>query len=188
MAASMGRGWTVTGRPRRSFASTSTVAAGRYSASMTTGARPVSVMSRSGCKPGLPSMTRICSESTWLPGSMDRNRPPKALLALGSVWRGMGAALSSSIRGSSQAAAQGNIRSRIPGAAAGSPLPDKGRHLVGALLPLSTWWRGGRVTGQRRTTPGTIRAALARQGVRPIPSPRRSGGTIGGPITHPPLS
>ena len=34
-------------------------------------------------------------------------------------------------------------------------------------LPLSTWWRGGRVPGQSRTTPGTIRAALARQGVRP---------------------
>ena len=41
------------------------------------------------------------------------------------------------------------------------------------LHPLSTWWRGGRVTGQSRTTPGTIRAALARQRVRnAAPSPQ----------------
>ena len=33
-------------------------------------------------------------------------------------------------------------------------------------LPLSTWWRGSRVMGQSRTTPGTIRAAPAHQGVR----------------------
>ena len=39
----------------------------------------------------------------------------------------------------------------------------------GNPLPLSTWWSGGRVTGQGRTTPGTIRAALARQRVRTIP-------------------
>ena len=37
---------------------------------------------------------------------------------------------------------------------------------VRALLPLSTMWRGGRVMGQRRTTPGIIRAALAYQRVR----------------------
>ena len=42
---------------------------------------------------------------------------------------------------------------------------------VRALHPLSTWWRGGRVTGQRRTTPGTFRAALARQWVRPAEKP-----------------
>ena len=41
--------------------------------------------------------------------------------------------------------------------------------------PLSTMWRGGRVAGQSRTTPGIIRAALARQGVRPYPSQRGAG-------------
>ena len=41
------------------------------------------------------------------------------------------------------------------------------------LHPLSTWWRGGRVTGHSRTTPGTIRAAVARQGVRPAAAPTR---------------
>ena len=35
--------------------------------------------------------------------------------------------------------------------------------------PLSKCWRGGRVMGQRRTAPGIIRAALARQRVRPHP-------------------
>ena len=46
---------------------------------------------------------------------------------------------------------------------------------VPALHPLSKCWRGGRVTGQRRTTPGTFRAALARHWVRSAPpaAPRR---------------
>ena len=38
--------------------------------------------------------------------------------------------------------------------------------------PSLTWWRGGRVMGQSRTTPGTIRAALAHQEVRPAARPR----------------
>ena len=41
----------------------------------------------------------------------------------------------------------------------------------GELCKGLTWWSGGRVMGQRRTTPGAIRAALARQGVRSVPFP-----------------
>ena len=68
----------------------------------------------------VPAMTRVFSNmharcrAAWAAAGL-----PKALLAFGSVWRGMGAALSSSLRGSRRAAAQGNIRSREPGAAAG---------------------------------------------------------------------
>ena len=49
------------------------------------------------------------------------------------------------------------------------------------IPPSPPWWRGGRVMGQRRTTPGTIRAALARQGVRP----RSATPPVYPPITAP---
>ena len=47
--------------------------------------------------------------------------------------------------------------------------PSRAPPLPAPQLPLSTWWRGGRVMGQRRTTPGPIRAALAHQWVRLAP-------------------
>ena len=65
------------------------------------------------------------------------------------------------------------------------------------LHPLSKCWRGGRVTGQRRTTPGTIRAALAGHKVRLTshqahpavqdpPQPRScSTARTGLPLNHP---
>ena len=60
-----------------------------YSASMTTGARPGTVMMMSGRRPGWPEMAWVFSERTWPRGIMSWSRLPRALLALGSVWRGM---------------------------------------------------------------------------------------------------
>ncbi len=58
-----------------------------------------------------------------------------------------------------------------PGHRADSPsLQGGGRGVGPPSTP--TWWRRGRVMGQRRTTPGTIRAALARQRVRAAPQRR----------------
>ena len=66
------------------------------------------------------------------------------------------------------------IASAAPSCPRHSPsLPGRGPEGRPARLPLSKCWRGGRVMGQRRTTPGTIRAALARQWVRKAaPQPR----------------
>ena len=89
MAASMGRAAFCTGMPSRSRASGSTVRAGSYSASMTTGERPGEVMRMSGRLPDCPAMTRLLSKSTLALPSMGRNRFPRTLLALPSAWWGM---------------------------------------------------------------------------------------------------
>ena len=47
-----------------------TLRAGSYSASITTGDRPVAVMRISGCEAGCPTMARVCSALTSRPGSI----------------------------------------------------------------------------------------------------------------------
>ena len=89
MAASMMRPLAASSSPRRDLASGSTVRAGRYSASTTTGERPGALTMMSGRSPGWPEMAWVFSERTWLRGSMFCSRLPRALLAFGSVWRGI---------------------------------------------------------------------------------------------------
>ena len=60
-----------------------------YSASITTGERPGAVTRMSGRSPGWPEMAWVFSDRTRLRGSMPCSRLPMALLALGSVWRGI---------------------------------------------------------------------------------------------------
>ena len=43
----------------------------------------------SGRRPGRPVMVWVFSDHTCLPGSIPWSRLPRALLAFGSVWRGM---------------------------------------------------------------------------------------------------
>ena len=89
MAASMTRPLAATSSPRRTFASVSTSSAGMYSASTTTGERPGALIRMSGRRPGCLEMAWVFSERTLLRGSMAWSRMPRALLAFGSVWRGM---------------------------------------------------------------------------------------------------
>ena len=89
MADSMVRDSPATWRSRRWAASCSASGAGSYSASTTTVERPGAVMSTSACWPGWAGKVRVFSERTLLPGIMARRTPPRALLALGSVWLGM---------------------------------------------------------------------------------------------------
>ena len=70
MAASMVRPLAATSSPRRSLASGSTVCAGMYSASITTGERPGAVTRMSGRSPGWPEMAWVFSDRTWLRGSI----------------------------------------------------------------------------------------------------------------------
>ena len=70
MAASMMRPLEATSSPRRDVASGSTVRAGMYSASTTTGERPGAVTMMSGRNPGWPEMAWVFSERTVLRGSM----------------------------------------------------------------------------------------------------------------------
>ena len=71
------------------MASSSTVRAGTYSASITTGERPSAVTMMSGRRPGLPAMARVFSDHTCLPGIIPLSKSPRALFAFGSVWRGI---------------------------------------------------------------------------------------------------
>ena len=83
----MMRPLVATSSPRRDLASGSTVRAGMYSASTTTGERPGAVTMMSGRSPKWLDIACVFSERTSLRGSMSCSRLPRALLAFGSVWR-----------------------------------------------------------------------------------------------------
>ena len=70
MAASMMLPLVATSSPRRDLASGSTVRAGMYSASTTTGERPGAATMMSGRSPGWLDMACVFSERTWLRGSI----------------------------------------------------------------------------------------------------------------------
>ena len=80
---------STTSSPSRDFASASTLRAGSISASTITGARPGSVTMTSGCRPAWPATARTFSDRTVALPIIPWSSIPRALLMLGSVWRGM---------------------------------------------------------------------------------------------------